>query len=169
MNRTILAASGAFLIGLAATGALAQQTAASDLQTSDAEAPAPLTALERWMAEPGTIFEAHELNAEDFLWQARIVVVFAESPLNPNFQQQVGLLEARLEDLIERDVLIVTDTDTADPSDLRTRLRPRGFMLALIGKDGTVALRKPLPWDVRELSRSIDKMPLRQQEIEDRR
>ncbi|MEM9709036.1 MAG: DUF4174 domain-containing protein [Pseudomonadota bacterium] len=38
-------------------------------------------------------------------------------------------------------------------------------MLTLIGKDGTVKLRKPRAWDVRELSRSIDKMPLRQDEI----
>jgi hypothetical protein len=31
-------------------------------------------------------------------------------------------------------------------------------MMALIGKDGRVALRKPFPWDVRELSRTIDRM-----------
>ncbi len=42
-------------------------------------------------------------------------------------------------------------------------------MLVLVGKDGSVYLRKPFPWDVRELSRSIDKMPLRQQEMRDRR
>ena len=174
MTRLILAALGALTLGpvslsLVASGAMAQQTAASDLQTSDAEAPVPLTTLERWMAEPGTLFEAHEIDIDAFLWRARILVVFADSPLNPNFQEQVDLLEDGIEDLIARDVLIVTDTDPGAPSDLRTRIRPRGFLLALVGKDGTVALRKPLPWDVRELSRSIDKMPLRQQEIEDRR
>ena len=42
-------------------------------------------------------------------------------------------------------------------------------MLVIIGKDGSVKQRKPLPWNVRELSRSIDKMPLRQQEMRDRR
>ena len=42
-------------------------------------------------------------------------------------------------------------------------------MLVLIGKDGSVYLRKPFPWSVREIGRSIDKMPLRQQEIRDRR
>jgi len=50
---------------------------------------------------------------------------------------------------------------------LRTKLRPRGFMLVLIGKDGGVKLRKPLPWDVRELSRTIDTMPMRQREMRD--
>jgi len=72
-------------------------------------------------------------------------------------------------ELAERDVIVSTDTDRAIMSDVRTTLRPRGYMMALVGKDGRVALRKPSPWSVRELSRSIDKMPLRQQEISDRR
>ena len=65
--------------------------------------------------------------------------------------------------------MILTDTDPNELSDLREKLRPRGFMLVLIGKDGDVKLRKPFPWSVRELSRAIDKMPMRQQEIRDRR
>ena len=40
-------------------------------------------------------------------------------------------------------------------------------LLVLVGKDGQIKLRKPFPWDVRELSNSIDKTPLRQQEIRD--
>jgi len=40
-------------------------------------------------------------------------------------------------------------------------------MLVLIGKDGGVKLRKPFPWNVREISRVIDKMPMRRQEIND--
>ena len=70
-----------------------------------------------------------------------------------------------LDRLVERDVALVVDTDPSDPSELRQRLRPRGFMLVLIGKDGQVKLRKPLPWTVRELSRSIDKMPMRLREL----
>ncbi|HHC29877.1 MAG TPA: DUF4174 domain-containing protein, partial [Rhodobacterales bacterium] len=56
-------------------------------------------------------------------------------------------------------------TDPAAKSPIRQELRPRGFALVLIGKDGFKYLRKPLPWDVREITRSIDKMPLRQDEI----
>jgi hypothetical protein len=40
-------------------------------------------------------------------------------------------------------------------------------MMVLVGKDGQIKLRKPLPWDVREISRVIDKTPLRQQELRD--
>ena len=48
-----------------------------------------------------------------------------------------------------------------------TTLRPRGFGLVVMGKDGRVAQRKPTPWSVREISRAIDKLPLRQQELRD--
>ncbi len=48
---------------------------------------------------------------------------------------------------------------------VRTTLRPRGFSLVIVDKDSRVMLRKPDPWDVREISRAIDKTPLRQQEV----
>jgi len=42
-------------------------------------------------------------------------------------------------------------------------------MLAIIDKEGSTAIRIPAPWDVREISRNIDKTPLRQQEVRERR
>jgi hypothetical protein len=114
-------------------------------------------------------YEAVEANLQDFLWLKRPIVVFADTPADPRFREQMGLLEDRIETLEARDVVIITDTDPSAPSELRLDLRPRGFMMVLIGKDGGVKLRKPFPWDVRELSRAIDKMPLRQQELRDSR
>lgn len=105
----------------------------------------------------------------DFLWLKRPIVVFADSPADPRYVQQMQNFSLRLGDLAERDVVVLTDTDPAAKSALREKLRPRGFMWVLIGKDGEIELRKPLPWDVREISRTIDKMPIRQQEIRDRR
>ncbi|MEO0937949.1 MAG: DUF4174 domain-containing protein [Pseudomonadota bacterium] len=107
--------------------------------------------------------EARDL--EQFLWTHRPVVVFADSPFDPAFTEQMELLRARPDALAARDVVVLVDTDPAAASALRRTLRPRGFMLAIVGKDGRVALRKPRPWDVREITRSIDKMPIRQQEI----
>ena len=108
-----------------------------------------------------------ELNLNDFLWEKRPIVVFADTDRDPAFIRQLELLEARSAALDARDVVILTDTDPDALSPLRKKLRPRGFMLVLIGKDGGVKLRKPFPWSVRELSRAIDKMPMRQQEIRD--
>ncbi|MGB7316455.1 MAG: DUF4174 domain-containing protein [Planktotalea sp.] len=108
-------------------------------------------------------------NLNDFLWQARPVVVFADSEADPRFEQQMALLKEGALALQERDVVILVDTNPANSSALRKALRPRGFMLALIGKDGGVKLRKASPWNARELSRVIDKFPMRQREVRERR
>ena len=112
---------------------------------------------------------ADTADLSEFVWEKRPIIVFADSPNDPNFGLQMDNLEAQIDELAKRDVVVLTDTDPAAQGPLRRELRPRGFMLVLIGKDGGVKLRKPFPYDVRELSRSIDKMPLRQQEIRDRR
>ncbi|WP_334312321.1 DUF4174 domain-containing protein [Cognatishimia sp. SS12] len=119
--------------------------------------------------EPPLFFEGDAPELSEFQWTHRPIVVFADSPNDPRFVQQMEYLTAREDELRERDVIILTDTDASTVSGLRKSLRPRGFMMVLIGKDGTVYLRKPFPWDVREISRSIDKLPMRQQEVRDRR
>ncbi|SIO31516.1 protein of unknown function [Rhodovulum sp. ES.010] len=133
------------------------------------EAVEDASPLARWEADHNVILDARDISISDFHWLARPVVVFADSPADPRYRQQMDLILDRMDELAERDVVVITDTDPASQSGLRQRLRPRGFMLVLIGKDGGVKLRKPVPWDVREISRSIDKFPLRQQEIRDRR
>ncbi len=126
-----------------------------------------LSAVEIWEADRTVIFDAAEVDLEAFKWIARPVVVFADTPADPAFQRQIELLTDRMDELVERDVVLITDTDLSERSDIRNTLRPRGFMLTLVGKDGGVKLRKPSPWHVRELTRQIDKMPLRRQEILD--
>jgi hypothetical protein len=105
------------------------------------------------------------MDLSQFLWKKRLLIVFSDSPGDPRFIEQMTLLEARVEDLVERDVVLLLDTNPAAESELREKFRPRGFMLVLIGKDNNVYLRKPLPWNVREISRSIDKMPIRREEL----
>lgn len=119
----------------------------------------------RWESDPTTVFDAAEVDLEEFRWIARPLVVFGEAEREPAFREQMELIADRMDELAERDVVVITDADPSGESELRRRLRPRGFQLTLIGKDGGVKLRKPFPWDVREISRSIDKMPMRQQEI----
>ncbi len=129
------------------------------------DATAPLDAVALWLADRTRVFDASEIDLADFIWIARPIVVFADTPADPRFREQVELLAARPEELARRDVLVVLDATPAAQTPAREKLRPRGFMVALIGKDGGVKLRKPFPWDVREFSRSIDKMPMRQEEL----
>lgn len=129
---------------------------------------APVLAAEETPAD-SLIQPASEVDLDDFLWLNRPLVVLADTDRDPRFVEQMALIEERAAELAERDVVVITDTDPANVSSVRKKLRPRGFMLALIGKDGITYFRKPFPWDVREISASIDKMPMRQQEIRDRR
>ena len=115
------------------------------------------------------ILPGSSVKLEDFMWIKRPLVVFADSPADPRYVQQMEYITERLDDLDRRDVVVLTDTDKGADTALRKELRPRGFMLVLIGKDGTIYLRKPLPWSVREISRVIDKLPMRQQEVRERR
>jgi len=113
--------------------------------------------------------EAGNLTLDDFRWIARPLVIFADSPEDPRFKQQMEYVSDDWISLAERDVAVIIDTDPAAKSPIRQALRPRGFDLVLIGKDGYIYLRKPLPWKVREISRSIDKMPLRIEELREMR
>ncbi len=119
--------------------------------------------------EPLIITATDDVTLDDFMWVARPLIIFADSPKDPRFKQQMAFIEARLDDLRARDVVVITDTDPAAESPIRQRLRPRGFGLVLVAKDGTILLRKPKPWTVREISRSIDKLPARQEEVRERR
>lgn len=118
--------------------------------------------------EPPLVVTASEVILADLLWVKRPVIVFADSPDDPNFIRQMQLLERNASDLALRDVLVITDTDPAAKSAIRLKLRPRGFSLVLMDKDCQAKLRKPLPWDVREITHAIDKFPLVRQEALDR-
>jgi hypothetical protein len=102
---------------------------------------------------------------ENFEWAQRPIIIFSDSKKDPNFVSQMEFLLEDINELKERDIIVLVDTNPSRPSSLRKRLRPHGFAFILIGKDGQVKLRKPSPWNIREIARVIDKMPIRQREI----
>ncbi len=128
------------------------------------EAPDLLT---RWAEEPRAAYPVGDAELKDFEFRARPIVVFANGPSDPQFERQMGFLAERIDELAARDVIILIDVDPDARSPIRRSLRPRGFSVILIGKDGRIAQRKPAPFSGRELIHAIDKLPLRQQEIRD--
>lgn len=104
--------------------------------------------------------DAAEVVEGDLLYVLRPVIVFADSPNDPAFLRQMELLARSYDAFAARDVILITDTDPANPSALRKKLRPRGFSLVLMDKDWKPSIRKPLPWEGREIVNSIDKMPI---------
>ena len=101
----------------------------------------------------------------EYKWIARPLVVFADSEFNPRFVQQIELLAEDPAVLEDRDVVVLTDTDPEANGPLRQTLRPNDFMLVLIDKEGNIVFRKPRPWTPREISRAIDKLPIRRDEL----
>lgn len=106
---------------------------------------------------------------DDLLWVARPLVIFADTDRDPRYIQQMRRIEAGMEELSERQVVVLTDTDPAAAGPLRRALRPRGFGVVLVDIDGRVALRRPAPMQVREISGLIDRMPSRRDETGSRR
>ena len=119
-------------------------------------------------ADPLPPLPAAEADLAAQLYQRRPVVVFADSPEDPAYLQQMALLARDKGELAERDVVVITDTDPAARSVWRQKLRPQGFSLVLLDKDLHPIIRKPLPWDLREIGRAIDKFPLRRNELLER-
>lgn len=130
-----------------------------------AQTVAPTAAAETVTAAGFAPIPADGVDLDAFLWLKRPVVVFANTPADPAFREQMDLLADLWPELAARDVVVVVDTDPAAMTAVRRKLRPRGFMLVVMDKDGSVALRKPSPWNVREISRTIDKMPSRREEM----
>lgn len=150
LHRTLLIA----LMGLAPLAALAQGT--TDVAAEVA-------------VDPLAPRSAEGLTLEEFRWIARPIIIFADTPADPRVAEQLSLLAERPAALLERDVVIIVDTDPAARSDIRMALRPRGFNIVVVTKDGAVGLRRPAMRDVRELIRAIDNFALRQEELSESR
>jgi len=122
----------------------------------------------RAVADNLQILDAADIDPTSFLWQWRIVAVLADSPLDPSFERQMREIDELPGDLFDRDVIVLYDSTRNSGSALRQMLRPRGFVLAIIGKDGEIKRRSPSPRTVREIGEIIDRFPLRRQELLDR-
>ena len=64
-------------------------------------------------AEPPVLepIPAEDVTLDEFLWQQRPIVIFADSANDPAFQTQLLYLADDPGELIKSDVIILTDTD----------------------------------------------------------
>ena len=148
----------------AAEGGSAPEEAATDVLPEDV----PVDAVQDEVAGL-LVLDAAEADLESFLWVLRPIVLFANTPADPAFEQQLRAILERADEFVQRDVVLIVDTDPGSGSQARQRLRPRGFMMAIIDKDGEVKQRRPAPRSAREIMAVIDRFPLRRQEMLERR
>lgn len=130
---------------------------------------APALAQDEVATSSAATTEQAEVDLDSLLWVARPLVVFADTPDDPRYAQQLQILEGGAEELADRRVIVLTDTDPEAQGPLRRDLRPRGFGIVLIDTDGSVVQRRPAPATVRELSGAIDRLPSRREETGSRR
>ncbi|MCC5992604.1 MAG: DUF4174 domain-containing protein [Rhodobacteraceae bacterium] len=112
--------------------------------------------------------DAREIDVRDFIWERRLIVVMADTPDDPQFTRQLAALRDRADEFVERDAVVIFDAHPEDRSPLRQVMRPRGFMTAIIDKDGEVKARRPAVRSGRELMAVIDRFPTRRQEVLER-
>ncbi len=107
-----------------------------------------------------------------YLWRRRVLVVSAPSPSDSQYQAQDAALAHDPDGQSERELTVIriageTADGGVDASALRERLSmpPGCFEIALIGKDGAVALRQSRAAPLAELFARIDAMPMRRAQL----
>ncbi|MBD3885964.1 DUF4174 domain-containing protein [Leptolyngbya sp. PL-A3] len=123
-----------------------------------------------------------EFNLSDYQWQNRILLVFAPSINSSQYRQQMRAWQADVAGTSDRDLKLVQILGTgesqvdgrslssASVEKLRRQfeITPEEFAVILVGKDGTEKQRSQTPIDSAMLFRTIDAMPMRQQEMRSR-
>lgn len=121
---------------------------------------------------------------------ARPLLVFAPTDKDPRFLEQVHRFAAAGDAMGEREVILVPlnarpeaaswgavpnthplgrmSSEAAAEARRLFNIEPGAFTVLLLGKDGGEKLRSHTPVTARRLLQTIDSMPMRQQEIQDR-
>lgn len=96
-----------------------------------------------------------------YAWAARPVLLFAPSPEDAAYLEQMRRFRAIEAELKERDVVVLSDTVPDAAGALREEFRPDGFLMVLVGKDGGNKLQREAPIRAEDLLSTIDAMPMR--------
>ncbi len=101
-------------------------------------------------------------------WHNRVVIIFASRKDDGQLIRQDEIIAAHLPGFAERDTKVFRMVgESVDARELRAKLHvgSQPFAVLLIGKDGSVKLRKHELLSADELFRTIDKMPMRKEEM----
>ncbi|TPG62277.1 DUF4174 domain-containing protein [Hymenobacter nivis] len=103
----------------------------------------------------------------------RFLLIGAPSADNPDFKRQQALLAPAAAELQARDMQAVSVLyDQLSPADRqlaqRLGLRPPAFGVVLVGKDGGAKRSSATPLTPDDLFGTVDKMPMRRQEMRQR-
>ena len=134
------------------------------------------------LSSVATYAGASPVTMAQWRWQKRVLVISAASEDDASFRTQLEALQASEAEFAERDLVLVSlldDSGSAADRQLSARqvaglrealgIEPGAFALRLVGKDGGTKLSRDAPVSMLEIFGLIDTMPMRRQEIRDRR
>lgn len=113
-------------------------------------------------------------NLDSYLWKNRLLLVFAPSKNNAEYQQQMQLFQGQKASFAERNLLIIelltegtSRVDAQEAAKIRERfnVNPKEFLVVLVGKDGTAKRQEQSPVSPQSIFETIDAMPMRRQEM----
>ncbi|MEO0729196.1 MAG: DUF4174 domain-containing protein [Pseudomonadota bacterium] len=117
-----------------------------------------------------------------YRWKNRPVLIFAPSAQDARLQRQRSVLMSKSRDLRDRDMVVIAVIGNSvralvgrapgrSAASLRKRFGVGGgsFRVLLVGKDGGVKLSSGAPISSARLFSLIDAMPMRRQEMRERR
>ncbi len=127
-------------------------------------------------APPPAVAPAPPAALDALRWRKRVVVVFAPAPDDARLRYQVAELHRLTAGPDTRDLQLVTvagmrvegAADAAAALRMRFHVVEGGFRTFLIGKDGHAAVRSSAPIPAEEIARTVDAMPMRQDEVKRR-
>ena len=113
--------------------------------------------------------------------QSRPLLIFAPRPNDPQLQIQLRILNEHAPESHDREIVPIAlpfqspsptalqlTNDDAEATRRRFHIAPGDFTVILLGKDGGEKLRARKPIPMAKLSRTIDGMPMRQDEMRER-
>jgi hypothetical protein len=131
----------------------------------------------------GQVKAAENRELSEYRWQNRILLVFAPSADFPAYRRYVQEIEGQRQGIQERDLLILRILEQGQSFRGGALLRPEAAAslvqrfgvrrgetrVVLIGKDGGVKLDRAALVPMAEIFGLIDSMPMRRQELKEKR
>ena len=120
---------------------------------------------------------------EDYRWENRLLLIFSPTITNTQFDDMYKAIQRSQPEVDDRDLKIMyliekgqssvegenINVETANAIREKYVVRDGNVSVILIGKDGGEKLRQRSDFNLNEIFKRIDQMPMRKAELEDRR
>lgn len=116
-------------------------------------------------------------NLDTHLWENRVIVISSDKDNEAFAEKQFTLLKLKRQELIDRKLVVYKCVENSCVLDdfknseklVRINKKAKGFSVKLIGLDGGEKYKSKQVEDAKVFFNLIDKMPMRRQELNNRR